>query len=91
MATKQASQSEGQQCIKRLRSRLDRWELPHLRELAARLSSELEEALARAYRAERDADMWRDQVYELTNELPADVSFGMTMDGNLHLLQGGAA
>lgn len=95
MATKQVS--EGQQCIKRLRHRLDRWELPHLRELAARLATELEEMTERAERAESEASMaWRDaeQAHELlrewANEQPG-TSIGMTVDGTMHVLQGGAA
>lgn len=86
-----ATQSEGQQCVKQLRRRLDRWELPHLRELAARLHAELEEMTARAERAERDADYWHDQAQELIGTLPEGISIGMTVDGNLQVLQGGAA
>lgn len=95
MATKQVN--EGRQCIKQLRRRLDRWELPHLRELAARLANDLEEMTERAERAEseasmawRDAEQARDLLNELTNEQPG-LSIGMTVDGSLHLLQGGAA
>lgn len=82
-----AHSSAAQQCIKRLQRRLERWELPHLRELAARLATELESALERADRAERDADMWRDQTHDLINALPADTSIGMTVDGGLHVLR----
>lgn len=95
MSTKQIS--EGQQCIKQLRRRLDRWELPHLRELASRLATELEEMTERAERAESEADMWardaqqsHDLLNEWVNEQPS-LSLGLTIDGSVHVLQGGAA
>lgn len=89
--------TDTKKCIKRLRSRLERWELTHLRELAARLADELDEMTARAEVAESAADMWaRDaqQAHDLLNEWASEqpnTSIGLTMDGNLHVLQGGAA
>jgi hypothetical protein len=82
---------KAKQCIKRIRRRLERWELPHLRDLAASLHAELEEMTARAERAERDADMWHDQMIVLVNSFPEGTSIGMSIDGSLHVLQGGAA
>ena len=86
--------AEVKQCIKRIRSRLERWELPHLRELAARLSTELEEAQDRAYRAEQSLEFWQRHAHELQDQLRAeqpDVSICLTIDGDIHLLQGAAA
>lgn len=89
--------AEVKQCIKRLRSRFERWELTHFRELAASLHAQLEEMTERAERAESEASMaWRDaeQAHELLRELANDqpgMAIGMTVDGVLHVLQGGAA
>ena len=47
------TQDDPRKCIKRLRARFERWELTHLRELAASLHERLEEAERRAEEAER--------------------------------------
>lgn len=87
-------QTETKKCIKRMRSRLERWELTHLRELAANLHAQLEEATERAERAEADAEFWARHASELQSQLfteQPDAIVGLTMDGALHVQQGGAA
>ncbi|WP_042428889.1 hypothetical protein [Comamonas granuli] len=66
------------QTIATLRKRLERWELGHLRELAASLCGEIEAAHARIDalecaldRAESAADAWRDDTLRLIDELEA--------------------
>jgi Xaa-Pro aminopeptidase len=78
--------------IKRLRARLNRWELEHLRELAASLHEQLEDALSRAYSAEHCSEMWRDAAEQLQNEMResggAHATLGLTMQGDLVLVSG---
>lgn len=86
--------SDAKKCIKRIRSRLERWELTHLRELAATLHQQLEQALERAERAESDAssaehraDMFMDLNHEMQDELRANgKAMGLTQDGKLLLM-----
>ena len=76
----------------RLKRRLARWELPHLRAHAAELAQRLEETEARLAQAETEAaGYWRE--LEWTREqLMASVdssgsrSIGLTMDGALVVL-----
>lgn len=85
-------QTETKKCIKRLRSRFERWELTHLRELAASLHTQLEEAQERAERAEAAAEFWQRDCRTLEDELRATgARIGLTQDGALLVLQGGAA
>ncbi len=88
------TRAEAKQCIKRLRRRFERWELTHLRELAASLHSQLEEAQARADSAERNAEIWWRHAQDLQEELLTDkpeVAIGLSRDGSLHVLGGSAA
>jgi hypothetical protein len=86
-------QAETKQCIKRMRSRLERWELSHLRELAAILHTQLEECQARAEAAEAMAELWQ-QDFEMAmrevREVKPDAAIALTMDGAMHIVQGGA-
>lgn len=85
-------QADTKKCIERMRSRLERWELSHLRELAASLHTQLEEAQERAEHAEASAEFWQHDCFELEAELRATgATIGMTVDGALHVMQGGAA
>lgn len=98
------TQDDPRKCIKRLRARFERWELTHLRELAASLHERLEEAELRAEEAERRADnaeslaRWSEQLNEdLEKELRRHgerngLQIGLTQQGELILLpKGGAA
>lgn len=92
------TQTEAKQCIKRIRSRLERWELPHLRELAARLATELEDMTARAEAAERrqhnaeiTADMWYHTAQDLIQEAPEGTSVGITQEGQMLVMREVAA
>lgn len=83
--------ADARQQLINIRKRLERWELTHLRALAAELAQRLEQAEAerddyrnRVEDAWEAADMWRDQVNELVDDLNAigrDV--GMTQSGQL--------
>jgi chromosome segregation ATPase len=78
--------------IKRLRARLNRWELEHLRELAASLHEQLEEARLRAYCAEGRAEMWQFAAEQLESEIAESgrepAKLGLTMQGELVLMHG---
>lgn len=86
-----------------IRKRLDRWELDHLRLHAAQLATELESAKERMESLESEvssawsmADMWRDEVNGLAEDLQAaGKTVGMTLDGQLGVVvatqQGAAA
>lgn len=83
------TQDDPRKCIKRLRARFERWELTHLRELAASLHERLEEA-------ERRAE-WAEQLNEdLEKELRRHgerngLQIGLTQQGDLILLPKGGA
>lgn len=80
----QATAQDAKKCIKRIRSRLERWELTHLRELAASLHQQLEDAEQRASIAEHQADMFQDMCMGLQEELQrAGKQLGLTMDGRV--------
>lgn len=80
--------------IKRLRARLNRWELEHLRTLAASLHEQLEEALSCAFSAEHRADMWQDVARQLQDEIAKSgrepEKLGLTIEGDLVLMHGSA-
>lgn len=87
--------------ITNLRKRLARWELDHLRQLAASQEEQLSAALERiavleteAARAWDMADAMRDDISRLIEELnDAGKQVGMTINGQLVAMpaQGGAA
>ena len=90
-ATQPTRQTDAACTIANIRKRLERWELTHLRALCAELHERLERteheldmARSRVVAAEDAADMWRDQVDELVQDLNAlghDV--GLTQTGQL--------
>lgn len=80
------------QLIKRLRARLDRWELAHLRTLAASLDDQLQAATERAQRAEAQAaDYWRyaEEMQEELRGLADDsgATLGLTQAGSVVVLK----
>ena len=86
-----ATQPDAAKQVANIQRRLERWELTHLRALAAELQERLERTehellLARghAMAAEDAAEMWRDQVNELVNDLNAlGREVGLTQSGRL--------
>lgn len=83
--------------ILNIRRRLDRWELPHLRELAARqaeqierLQAELEDTQRRLTWAEDCADQWREQTMQALNDAvdadPERLCIGLTQDGRVAVM-----
>lgn len=83
----QTTTADNRRCIKRLRSRFERWELSHLRELAASLHQQLEDAEQRAYDAERRADMFYDMQLQMEEELRScGQQLGITQRGELVLV-----
>lgn len=82
--------------IKNIRARLERWELTHLRELAASLHTRLEAAEARAdeaerwaYTLEREGESMREELMQLCAETGASV--GLTQQGHIVVMTGEAA
>ena len=75
--------------LQRIQRKLDRWELDHLRELAADLAERLEDAEAqlaeatrRAEQAEDSAEFWREAVMRVE-----DVQLGLDVDGGIHVMK----
>lgn len=68
-----------------IQRRFERWELDHLRTLAAQQAEEIEDLKWRLSSAEDCADRWRDDALTLQNELAdsAGGAPGLTMDGRL--------
>jgi len=87
--TQQAA--DARQQLINIRKRLERWELTHLRALAAELQERLErtehellQARGHAMAAEDAAEMWRDQANELADDLTAlGRTVGLTQTGHL--------
>lgn len=79
--------------LQKLKRRLERWELEHLREHAAELAERLEETERRLASAENDADFWREQALINVNEaLDSDQgashrAIGLTKAGELLVVQ----
>lgn len=92
MQTTTQERKDTQRCIKRLRSRFERWELSHLRELAASLHNDLEEATSRAISAEHSADMWQELAQQLQEQVASTTgtapAIGLTQQGELVLIGG---
>lgn len=83
--------------VRNIRRRLERWELPHLRELAARqaeqieqLQAELEETQRRLNWAEDCAEQWREQTMQALNDAvdadPDRLCIGLTQDGRVAVM-----
>lgn len=80
-------QQDARRCIQRVKARLEKWELSHLRELAAQLADQVEALQAQLAAAEREAidadrtcDMYRDLLTE------RDEPIGLTQQGQLFRL-----
>lgn len=90
-ATQPTQQADAARQVANIKRRLERWELTHLRALAASLHERLEQteaALERAHAytqaAWADADMWRDQAQNLIEDLQAaGREVGLTQSGQL--------
>lgn len=95
-----APQASAAKTIAALRKRLERWELDHLRSLAASLAEQLEDAHNRIEalqsdleRAWRNAEAWQEDALELVKQLEAEgQTVGLTVEGALVVVpEGGAA
>lgn len=79
----------------RIQARLERWELQHLRELAARQAEEIEQLRHDLHAAEDSAEFWRDAHHSLADHLDNDTAdarcVGLTQDGALLVVQQGGA
>lgn len=92
-AAARTAYTERDRAIARLRSKLHRWELEHLRahvgELAAKVD-ELESANAALREAldtaESRAEFWREQAMELHAAVSDDLVVGITRDGQMGLV-----
>ncbi len=83
----QTTAQDTKKCIKRIRSRLERWELTHLRELAASLHEQLQHAEMTAIDAERRADMFMDMNHAMHEELRnAGKAMAITPSGQMILV-----
>lgn len=85
----------------RIQRRLEQWELPHLRKLAAQQAERVEQLEARVEELEREAsnadaraEMWHDSFQRLEEHLndgTADArSIGLTPEGDLLVIRTGA-
>ena len=90
-ATQPTQQADAARQVANIQRKLERWELTHLRALAASLHERLEQteaALERAHAdtqaAWREAEMWRDQAQNLIEDLQdAGREVGLTQSGRL--------
>jgi hypothetical protein len=71
--------------LQRMRARLNRWELMHLRQHAAHLAQQLEDERSRSATAEAAADYWRDQVMAMQEDLADDMQLCIARDGSLSI------
>lgn len=81
--------------LRRLRARLERWELDHLRQLAAEQAEQIEELQRRLSYAEDCARSWQEDVFAMQEALesPAGASHrcvGLTQSGALLVVATGA-
>lgn len=85
----------------RIQARLERWELDHLRALAAAQAERIEQLEKDLWAAQRWAESWQEDAMRMQEELAAQTGGcpGLTMDGQLVVLhdntslqaEGGAA
>jgi hypothetical protein len=95
-ATQPTNQTDAARHVANIQRRLERWELTHLRALAAELQERLErtehellQARGHAMAAEDAAEMWRDQANELVDDLNAlGREVGLTQTGQLVAMPG---
>ena len=76
--------------LKKLRQRLDRWELEHLRQHARLLADQVDELTeqladmrARLDDAEDRAEFWQRALRDVEDQLAADLRLAMTPEGGL--------
>lgn len=72
-----------------IQRRLEKWELDHLRALCAVQAEELERLQRDLQYAEDCADMWQ-RIHDITTERP-DCEIGLTIEGQIVAVEGGAA
>lgn len=79
----------------RIQARLERWELEHLRQLAAEQAERIEELQRQLRHAEDAADYWAQSHHELAEHLADDTedarAIGLTAGGELLVVRTGAA
>jgi hypothetical protein len=79
----------------RIQRRLERWELEHLRQLAADLAERIDELEHRLIAAEDSAEFWRESHHRLEEHLLDDTEdarcIGLTREGSLLVVRTGAA
>lgn len=74
--------------LRRLKRRLERWELEHLREHAAALAAQVEDLQQRLDAAESAADFWWQQAENLRESAASDgLQLGLTVDGQVGVLE----
>lgn len=74
-----------------IQRRLERWELDHLRALCAVQAEEIERLQRELIYAEDCADMWQRGHEQLSEHLDAQHAVGLTVTGEIVVVQGGAA
>lgn len=73
--------------IANLKRRLDRWELDHLRSLAAQQADRIERLETELEIAQQNAEFWHEQATNMVRELQADgETVGITQSGALVLV-----
>jgi hypothetical protein len=72
-----------------IQRRLEKWELDHLRALCAVQAEEIERLRRDLEHAEEWGTMWQ-RIHDITTERP-DCSVGLTVQGEIVALEGGAA
>jgi hypothetical protein len=78
--------------LRSLQRRLERWELNHLRQLAAELHERLERAEDEARRAWESAEFWRENAMQLQEELMDEgATIGLTKEGQLVVVKDDSA
>mgnify|MGYP007121603325 CR=1 FL=1 len=71
-----------------IRRRFEKWELEHLRKLAAELHERCERAEDEARRAWESAEFWQQNAMELQETLMAeDFTIGLTKEGQLFAIK----
>jgi precorrin-2 methylase len=74
-----------------IQRRLERWELDHLRALCAVQAEEIERLKLELNRAEASADMWHRAHEHLADHLDEKSAVGITLAGDVVVVEGGAA
>lgn len=69
--------------LNRLRKKLERWELEHLRQHAADLSDRVDRAEESAHREATNADYWRDQCEDMWKDMHQGGTLGLMIDGRV--------